>query len=76
MAERRGRSITFPIINLGGKDFILLSHYTDSWDFRAINISRIRERRDPSGHRLREVRGTGSVKCHPRKISFDEVLID
>lgn len=70
------KSITFPIINLDGKDFVLLNHYVDSWDFRALDISKPRQRKEPSGHRLREVKGTGMVKCCPKKINFEDVLPD
>jgi len=41
---------------------------TNNWDFRALDISKKKKVYDPSGHELREVRGTGSVKYHPRKI--------
>ncbi len=69
--------IQLPLINIGGKKFILLSKLTDSWHFRAYSMSTVQRVKEPSGHRMNEIRGTGSVKCSPKKtFNLDEFNLD
>ena len=74
--KSKRNSLTFPVIKRDGKYLVILSHHVDSWIFRAVDISKKKPCKDPSDHGLREVRGTGSVKCYPNKLPFDLFLED
>ena len=61
------KKIELPIKELDNEKWILLKTMSPSWKVRAYNFGEIHNAKDPSDHRLNQMRATTSVKCAPNR---------